>query len=95
MKGSVGTNTVPRLYIKTIAMLEDFINESLLKEKESKKKMNATQARALNTMKQKIKKNNRLYEVDIENWRAVGKKKILKFSQHKIIYQVNQKNLLI
>ncbi|CAG8776090.1 9813_t:CDS:10 [Gigaspora margarita] len=60
---------IPRLYIKTIASLEDFLNEALQKEKESKKKMNATQAKALNSMKQKIKKNNRLYEEEIEKWR--------------------------
>ncbi|CAG8433051.1 8593_t:CDS:2 [Diversispora eburnea] len=68
-KGSIGSIAVPRFYIKTVAMLEDFLNESLIKEKESKKKMNAMNARALNTMKQKIKKNNRLYEVEIEKWR--------------------------
>ncbi|CAG8679186.1 24022_t:CDS:10 [Dentiscutata erythropus] len=60
---------IPRLYIKTIASLEDFLSEALQKEKESKKKMNAIQAKALNSMKQKIKKNNRLYEEDIEKWR--------------------------
>ncbi|CAG8580122.1 6323_t:CDS:2, partial [Scutellospora calospora] len=66
---SKGPQAIPRLYIKTIALLEDFLNEALKKEKDSKKKMNATQARALNSMKQKIKKNNRLYEEDIEKWR--------------------------
>src|SRR6266498_3977265 len=44
---------MPRIYIKTIASLEDFLNESLQKEKEAKeakKKMNTTQAKALNSM---------------------------------------------
>ncbi|CAG8474157.1 18812_t:CDS:2 [Acaulospora morrowiae] len=68
-KGPAGMNAIPRLYIKTIALLEDFLNETLQKEKDSKKKMNATQAKALNYMKQRIKKNNRQYEEEIEKWR--------------------------
>ncbi|CAG8555581.1 14311_t:CDS:10 [Acaulospora colombiana] len=68
-KGPAGINAIPRLYIKTISLLEDFLNETLQKEKDSKKKMNASQAKALNYMKQKLKKNNKLYEEEIEKWR--------------------------
>ncbi|CAG8453987.1 9758_t:CDS:10 [Paraglomus brasilianum] len=39
------------------------------KEKDAKKKMNAIQAKAMVTMKQKIRKNNRLYEDQIAKWR--------------------------
>jgi len=66
---------MPRIYIKTIASLEDFLNESLQKEKEAKeakKKMNTTQAKALNSMKNKIKKIVRQYEEEIEKWRQVS-----------------------
>jgi len=75
-KGPVSPKGPPRLYIKTIAELEDFLNESLqkekdAKEKDAKKKMNAIQAKAMVTMKQKIRKNNRLYEDQIAKWREV------------------------
>lgn len=54
--------TTPFQYIKSISELEDFMNESIKTEKASKKKMNALNARALNTAKQRIKKNNKSYE---------------------------------
>ncbi|CAG8582803.1 11061_t:CDS:2, partial [Ambispora gerdemannii] len=60
-------NGIPRLYIKAIAELEDFLNESL--QKDAKKKMNPSNAKALNAMKQRLKKNNKIYEEDIEKWR--------------------------
>ncbi|CAJ0845897.1 13880_t:CDS:2 [Entrophospora sp. SA101] len=70
--------TVPKLYIKTITQLEEFLNESIQKDKEAKKKMSATTARALNTMKHKIKKNNRQYEAEIEKFKK--KTKVLEFT---------------
>ncbi|RIA82556.1 eukaryotic translation initiation factor 3 domain-containing protein [Glomus cerebriforme] len=66
---SFGTIGIPRIYIKTIASLEDFLNEALQKEKEAKKKMNSTQAKALNSMKNKTKKIVRQFEDEIEKWR--------------------------
>ncbi|KAK9460441.1 eukaryotic translation initiation factor 3 subunit 8 N-terminus-domain-containing protein [Lipomyces oligophaga] len=62
--------TTPKAYIKAIVELEDFMNESIRAEKSAKKKMNATNARALNTIKQRIRKNNRSYEDDIEKYKA-------------------------
>jgi hypothetical protein len=67
---------MPRVYIRTIASLEDFLNEALQKEKEAKKKMNTTQAKALNSMKNKIKKIVRQFEEEVEKWRQVS---IIKF----------------
>jgi translation initiation factor 3 subunit C len=58
-----------KLYIKTLVSLEDLQNEAYEREKAAKKKMNATNARALNTFRQRIRKNNREYEDEIKKYR--------------------------
>ncbi|GJN73763.1 eukaryotic translation initiation factor 3 subunit C [Purpureocillium lilacinum] len=60
----------PKPYIRAIAELEDFMNESIAKQKVTPKKMNATQARALNAVKQKIKKTNKEYQTQVDAYRA-------------------------
>jgi len=60
----------PKPYIRTVADLEDFLNETIAKQKVSTKKMNATNARGLNAVKQKIKKNNKDYQKEIDAYRA-------------------------
>ncbi|KAI8849922.1 eukaryotic translation initiation factor 3 subunit 8 N-terminus-domain-containing protein [Chytridium lagenaria] len=61
----------PRFYFRTLAILEDFVKDTLSPEKkETVKKMNALNAKALNAMKQKVKKHNKLFEADIDAWRA-------------------------
>ncbi|KAK3182435.1 Translation initiation factor 3 subunit c [Lecanicillium sp. MT-2017a] len=60
----------PKAYIRIIAELEDFMNESLAKQKVTPKKMNAIQAKALNAVKQKIKKTTKEYNTQIESYRA-------------------------
>jgi len=58
-----------KLYIKTLVTLEDLQNEAYEREKSAKKKMNATNARALNTFRQRIRKNNREYEAELTKYR--------------------------
>lgn len=60
----------PKQYIRILAELEDFMNEALAKQKVTPKKMNATQARALNAIKQKIKKTNKEYQTEIDSYRG-------------------------
>ena len=59
----------PKTYIKTISDLEDLMNDAIAKQKVSTKKMNATNAKGLNAMKQKIKRNNKDYTTEIEKYR--------------------------
>lgn len=57
-----------KMYIKTIVQLEDLQNEAYEREK-AKKKMNATNARALNTFRQRIRKIVRDHEEEIKKYR--------------------------
>lgn len=66
----VQAGNTPKLYIRAVAELEDFMNETIAKQKVSTKKMNATNARGLNAVKQRIKKNNKDYQKDIDAYRA-------------------------
>lgn len=59
----------PKMYIKTIADLEDLVTETNEKQKASGKKMNANNARGFNAMKQKIKKNNKEYITEVDKYR--------------------------
>ncbi|KAF9951833.1 Translation initiation factor 3 subunit c [Mortierella alpina] len=66
--GIIAQTGVPKFYIKAVAELEKAIQSALEKEKSASKKMNASNAKALNSMKQKVKKNNRLYETQIQEY---------------------------
>lgn len=62
---------IPPFFLKTLTNLEDSLNAALAKEKEAKKKMNAANARALNSMKQKVKKTMKEYEKEMSQYQAV------------------------
>ena len=62
---------VPAFYIRTLVNLESSVNDALQKEKEAKKKMNASNARALTAMKQKVKKAVKEYETDVRKYQEV------------------------
>ncbi|KAI2609199.1 eukaryotic translation initiation factor 3 subunit C [Hypoxylon sp. NC1633] len=59
----------PKLYIKALVELEDAMNEALSKQKVTPKKMNATSARGLNAVKQKIKKLKQDYQAQVDSYR--------------------------
>jgi translation initiation factor 3 subunit C len=66
----VQAGNTPKLYIRAIAELEDFMNETIAKQKVTARKMNATNARGLNAVKQRIKKNNKDYQKEIDAYKA-------------------------
>ena len=66
----IQSGPTPKSYIKAIADLEDFVNETVTKQKSGAKKMNASNAKGFNTVKQRIKKNNKDYATEIEKYRA-------------------------
>ncbi|KAJ7901730.1 eukaryotic translation initiation factor 3 subunit 8 N-terminus-domain-containing protein [Mycena olivaceomarginata] len=68
---------IPPFYVKTLVSLENSVNNALAKEKEAKqekdskktsKVLNATNAKALTAMKQKLKKSVKEYETDVNKY---------------------------
>lgn len=59
----------PKLYVKAIADLEDLVNETNEKQKSGVKKMNASNTRGFNAMKQKVRKNNKDYAIQIDKYK--------------------------
>lgn len=64
---------VPPFFIRTLVTLESSLNSAVAKEKEAKKKMNASNARALTAMKQKVKKVAKEHENEIKQYHAVSR----------------------
>ena len=60
---------IPPFFVRTLASLESALNTA--KEKEAKKKMNASNARALTAMKQKVKKTAKEYEKEMQQFQTV------------------------
>ena len=63
---------VPPFFLRTLANLESSLNAALAKEKESKKKMNASNSRALNAVKQKVKKISKEFESELKRFQEVN-----------------------
>ena len=61
---------IPRFYIRSFIALEDAMNNAL-DDKEAIKKMNPSTSKAFNAMKQKIKKESKLREVEIAKFKEV------------------------
>jgi Eukaryotic translation initiation factor 3 subunit 8 N-terminus len=59
------------VFLKTLQGLEGSVNVALAKEKESKKKMNRANAKALLGMKQKIKFAQKEYETPLKEYYEV------------------------
>ncbi|PWN54170.1 hypothetical protein IE53DRAFT_383254 [Violaceomyces palustris] len=60
---------IPVSFYKAISQLEDFLNSSISKEKDAKKKMKAPNAKAMNGMKQKLKKTLKDNEESVKKFR--------------------------
>jgi len=61
---------IPPFYIRTLVGLEISLNSAIAKEKEAKKKMNATNAKALTAMRQKVKKAVKEYEKEVKQYQT-------------------------
>lgn len=61
---------VPPFYIRTLTSMESSLNAAVANEKEAKKKMNASNARALTAMKQKVKKTIKEHEKEIKQYQT-------------------------
>ncbi|OJT13114.1 Eukaryotic translation initiation factor 3 subunit C [Trametes pubescens] len=55
-------------FLRTLGNLETSLTAAVAKDKESKKKMNASNARALTAMKQKVKKTSKEYETELKRF---------------------------
>lgn len=62
---------VPPFFLKTLLSLESAVNTAQAKDKDSKKKMNANNARALTAVKQKLKKITKEFETEVKRYQAV------------------------
>lgn len=59
----------PKKFIAATADLEEFVTEALAKAKVTPKKMNAIQAKALNAVRQKVKKSIKEYQSQVDSYR--------------------------
>jgi len=64
------SGSIPKIYIKMISDLADLIEETNESQKTGGKKMNATNTKGFNAMKQKLRKNNKEFNDEIEKYKA-------------------------
>lgn len=69
---------LPPVFVKALLDLESQIASASAKEKESGKKMNASNAKSLNGMKQKVKKAMREYEAGVQAYAKVRRECCIK-----------------
>jgi len=70
LKQIVAKEGVPRLYIRALVELEDFLKRTN-DDAEAKAKLSKINNKGFNTMKQRLKKNNAQFAADIEKYRQV------------------------
>lgn len=58
--------SIPRSFIKAISVLEDAINNESASKTDSGKKLNSSESKSLNILKQKIKKEVKIYKDQVE-----------------------------
>lgn len=76
---------MPKFYIKTMVELEDHLADSLQKDKANKKKSSGN-SKAMNNLKQKLRKLAKQFDQSITAYRKVSKKK--KSTTKKILEQL-------
>lgn len=75
---------VPKVYVKAVAELETTMLETIEKQKVTPKKMNATNTRGLNAVRQRVRKLKQDYSSDIEKYKADPEK----FMQDEVVEEV-------
>ena len=68
IRRSGNVTKIPKVYIRALVEMEDFLAASLA-NKEARKKMSSSNAKALNSMRQNLKKNNKNFESEIKTFR--------------------------
>ncbi|KKZ63754.1 eukaryotic translation initiation factor 3 subunit C [[Emmonsia] crescens] len=87
----VQSGPTPKIYIKAIADLEDFMNETIAEQKTSVKKMNASNAKGFNAVKQRIKKNNKEYSTEIDKYRENKKEYMIEEEEEEVVEKKKDK----
>ncbi|PGH29771.1 eukaryotic translation initiation factor 3 subunit C [[Emmonsia] crescens] len=87
----VQSGPTPKIYIKAIADLEDFMNETIAEQKISVKKMNASNAKGFNAVKQRIKKNNKEYSTEIDKYRENKKQYMIEEEEEEVVEKKKDK----
>ena len=73
-------NGAPVFYFKALIDLEDLC-EKVSNDKEIKKKLSPSNSKSLNTLRQRLKKNNKQYEKQIEQYKKVNRCSLIKFNK--------------
>lgn len=62
--------STPNVYIKNLVILEDSLNDIASNAKETKKKMNAAESRAFNTLRQRVRKQVKEFQSHVDLYRS-------------------------